>query len=172
MSIKQPPEKVKHDQRTRDGAPSRNPAMLERWARPEIAAKLVARRKSHCSIGAIGEAITAEWLAGGGYDVRDIKHADLAAIDRSSGETIYIEVKTARPGRDGCYQATLEKAGHTSVTNSDRLILICLTPGGAVPFSIPVSILNGRRKIVITSNPRTYAGQWAPYRTSWEVNPL
>ncbi|MCL4251808.1 MAG: hypothetical protein KJ065_26885 [Anaerolineae bacterium] len=119
-------------------------------------------------IGRIGEELVYRKLRDANLQVSFAHHGEQRGdlIARTlQGEVIRVEVKTARRNcaRKWCF--TLEKNGHTSITHSDVLILLCITASGDfVPFVIPVSDVIGRRHIVITSEPEYYSGRFARYR--------
>lgn len=93
------------------------------------------------------------------------KRGDLRATNPLTGEVLYIEVKTARQGRDKKWRFTLVKDGCTDYRDSDKVVLLAvLKSGDVVPFIIPVSEIPSRRQICITSHPASYTGWAASYR--------
>jgi Holliday junction resolvase-like predicted endonuclease len=122
------------------------------------------------AVGIIGEMIAAEYLRRAGCRVQPTeqgsRRGDLRVIT-PAGELLYIEVKTARRGKDNKWRFTLIKTGHTDHRATNAVLLLAVTRSAAVvPFIIPTPDIRDRRHIVITSNPRTYAGKFAAYRTT------
>lgn len=126
---------------------------------------------SKVSLGAYGEVWAARALEVAGYRVRiEHRHGDLTVIT-DDGEIIYVEVKTARQGKDKKWRFTLYKYWQNRLCTDHRaadfVILLCvLKSGGTVPFVIPRDRLNEQRQAVITSYPLDYAGKLSVYRQS------
>jgi hypothetical protein len=65
------------------------------------------------AVGLYGETWAAAALENAGYIVRapdGTKRGDLAVVNVSTGESIRVEIKTARRGSDGTYRFCLERA--------------------------------------------------------------
>jgi len=118
------------------------------------------------SVGMAGEALIALALQDCGYPVAvNHKRGDIQVWTKDIKKTAYIEVKTARRGKDGKYRFTLLKNGCTDHRNADIVILVCLLKtGDAIPFVVPVTVLYEQKQCVITSDPWSYAGKLSPYR--------
>lgn len=119
-------------------------------------------------IGTLGEMVAAKLLEKSGYTVSHThvgqQRGDLRAVDQD-GQVHHIEVKTARRGKDRKWRFLLYKKGCTNFKHADWLILLAVTASGdTVPFVIPVADLSKRSSIIISSNPRDYAGRWSAYR--------
>lgn len=116
-------------------------------------------------IGMWGEHYCAARLRESGWVVDRNSPADLRAIDSSTGRVLHIEVKTARRGADKKWRATLQKQDHTSADRADLVIFLCISHSLAI-FVLPKLVFAGRRALVVTSEPTTYAGKLAPYRVN------
>jgi len=118
------------------------------------------------SVGMAGEIAIALALQERGYPVAaNHKWGDLQVWTKDMKKTAYIEVKTARRGKDGFYNFTLRKDGCTDHRNADLIILVCLLKtGDAIPFVVPVTVLYEQKKCSITSDPWNYKGKLSPYR--------
>jgi hypothetical protein len=84
---------------------------------------------------------------------------DITVVDKRTGEKHKIEVKTARPAKDGRYHATLVKNGRTDAYKSDYVIFLLVVPftgGQAFPFIFKTSELTARQ-ITIPGNFFAYA---------------
>jgi hypothetical protein len=120
-------------------------------------------------LGTAGEVWAARALEAAGYKVRlDHQRGDLTAITKD-GEILYVEVKTARQGKDKKWRFTLYKYWQkrlcTDHNRADFVILLCvLKPGCCVPFVVPTDRLSAQRQAVITSHPDKYAGKLSLYR--------
>lgn len=125
--------------------------------------------QSHVVLGWVGENLIARVLEDAGYCVtitHDLRKGDLRVVT-PDGECLYVEVKTARRGKDGTYRFTLVKNGHTDHRACDLCILLCvLKSGDAVPFVVPTGAIEGRKACAIASFPTTYQGALAKYRQS------
>lgn len=132
---------------------------------------LACKKAKH--VGVYGECIVRETLMDADFVVitpRDGEgRGDLRAIHPDTGETIVIEVKTARRGSDGRWKFQLwknDKHGVTSHLHSDVIVLLAaLKSGDVVPFVVPVEAARRQKSISIPSHPKDYAGAWAKYRT-------
>jgi hypothetical protein len=127
--------------------------------------------QSHVAVGKAGELIIARALETAGYAV-SITHqrGDLTVVDQH-GEIFYVEVKTARKGKDGKWRFTLYKhwQGRTCTNHAftDFVVLVCvMKTGDCVPFVIPTPELLDKRQAVITSYPMDYQGRLAQFRQS------
>jgi Holliday junction resolvase-like predicted endonuclease len=129
---------------------------------------------SRGEIGNAGEAYAYAEFERAGYAVtrtghRD-KEGDLRVLDTDTGEVWRVEVKSMRRGSRGHYQACLRRQIKarvcTDAAHSQVVLLLAFPKVGApIPFLIPQAVLMGRSQIVIASDPRTYAGKWAKFRT-------
>lgn len=131
------------------------------------------------AVGALGETLTARALEEYGYKVSTSHHSgfgDLTVCDGFTGELLYVEVKTARQGKDKRYRFCLHKKdqyGQTTHRGTNYVILQCVTKSGhCVAFVIPTSIVRDVKNITISANPRTYAGKYAKYRQTMRNNSL
>jgi alkylation response protein AidB-like acyl-CoA dehydrogenase len=125
--------------------------------------------RSRRAVGALGERLAAALLEKAGYVVSFTQpgqqRGDLVAIQPGTGEMIFVEVKTARRGRDGKWRFTLRKRGCTDHRHADVVILLAvLKSGRPVPFVVPVDTLRHKNHAVITSHPEAYNGRLAVYR--------
>lgn len=136
-------------------------------ALPGFEARLADKRSQ--AVGALGECAAKRLLEKAGYEVRQGWHCgwDLRVMDRDTGQIVYLEVKTARQGKDGKWRFTLVKDGRTDHRRSDRVVLLAaLDSGRIIPFLLPTAVIEARRHIVITSHPERYAGRFAAYRVA------
>jgi hypothetical protein len=125
--------------------------------------------QTHTEVGKGGELMIARALEAVGYAV-SLAHTfgDLTVVDKH-GEIFYVEVKTARRGRDGKWRFTLYKRWQGRVcTNhvyTDFVVLVCaLKTGDCIPFVVPTSELLDKHQAVITSYPTDYKGRLAHFR--------
>ncbi len=125
--------------------------------------------RSHNAVGTMGELWLMQTLQNAGYVVQALKpgqkQGDLLSIDRFTGETTRIEVKTARQCSDGKWRYTLTKDGHTDHRHADKIALLAvLESGRVILFIVPVEILKSQRQAVISSHPERYKGKLARWR--------
>jgi hypothetical protein len=123
------------------------------------------------SLGDWGESFALDYFNKLGYNVRKgIQgiESDLVAID-AQGTLRNIEVKTSQRGADHKWRATLIKKGHTDHRKSNLVIMLCVHRGMVTLFLIPTEAIKSRSHIVITSDPKTYNGQFAQYRVGVKV---
>lgn len=89
-----------------------------------------------------------------------------------------VELKIARPRRKAGYngqrrslyfQALLRDPHNGHHLNGDFVLLVCVLEAEICPFVIPIAALGERRTVEITSDPFTYAGQWARYRGRFDL---
>lgn len=130
--------------------------------------------RSHNAVGVVGEVWLMKTLQNEGYVVEAMKpgrkQGDLLAIDRFTGETTRIEVKTARQCSDGKWRYTLTKDGHTDHRHADKIALLAvLESGRVIPFIVPVEVLKSQRQAVITSHPERYAGKLSRWRVEGSI---
>lgn len=121
------------------------------------------------TLGRLGEFTVWNALECAGYTVRRARmfQGDLRCVS-PDGEIYYVEVKTARRGRDGKWRARLYKRGCTDHRHADLVVLLAVVGVRAVPFVIPVRDLPGRQ-CVITSDPERYAGRLAAFRQDTSI---
>jgi Holliday junction resolvase-like predicted endonuclease len=122
----------------------------------------------------MGEQVAARLLGQSGYSVSFMqarqKRGDLRVVELATGEVHYVEVKTARRGKDGKWRFTLYKKGKTDHRNADFVVLLAILESGrAVPFVIPIVVLEQRKQAVIGKHPESYVGKLAAYRQSGEI---
>lgn len=131
---------------------------------PELTAHMAQGR---VAIGATGENVIARAFEARGYSVRTAyENGDLHVIT-PAGELNYVEVKTARRGKDGKWRFTLYKKNSQDHRYSDYVVLLCVMKSGfSVPFVIPTRFILDRHAIAITSYPQTYSGRFAQFRQS------
>lgn len=128
--------------------------------------RVLASRTRH-ALGMIGELYARQLIEQGGYIVKESTshNGDLLVIEPDTGETLKIEVKTAKRGKDKKWRFTLWKKGHTNHRNADIVLLLAVTKSGQfVPFVVPVDAIKDKSQACITSHPVSYAGQYAKYR--------
>ena len=119
------------------------------------------------SIGALGELTAAAMLRKQGLHVEKAsrRRGDLRVMNPETGEITYIEVKTARRGRDKKWRFLLWKKNKTDHRHADKVLLLAVMRWGeVVPFVVPVDVLLRQKQCVICSDPRTYTGKLACYR--------
>lgn len=116
------------------------------------------------TLGKLGEFTVWNALEASGYQVRRARmfQGDLHVIS-PDGEVFYVEVKTARRGKDGKWRFGLIKPGCTDHRHADLVVALAVVGCQAVPFVIPVGELPGRQ-CVITSDPQRYAGRLSAFR--------
>lgn len=124
------------------------------------------------ALGTAGETAIADALRATGYEV-DPSHprkcGDLKVIDKTTGEIIFVEVKTSRPNSRKRFCFTLYKhwqgrecADHRG---ADFVVLLCVLHSGAhVVFVIPADELKFQKSIEIQKDPRGYAGKYSAFR--------
>lgn len=138
-------------------------------------AALVYPKPSRSSLGWMGEVTVQHQLQAAGYEVCPGRRGegDLHAIDRRSGETFRIEVKTAMQSIDRKWRFLLWKPGRTNYRCSDVVILLAvLADFSYVPFAIRVDDLGQRSQLCITSHPASYRGWLSPYRLAADADLL
>lgn len=120
--------------------------------------------------GSIGETLVLEMLKAQGYQARKTTgkcRGDLLVTDQTTGETVKVEVKTARADGRGKFQFCLKKDdryGGTDCTRADVLVLLCVTKSGShALFVMPSENLN-QRALTISGNPHEYSGKYKNYR--------
>lgn len=139
-------------------------ARSEPYSLPEL--NVLASRTRH-ALGTIGEMYARQLIEQNGYIVKESTshNGDLLVIEPDTGETLKIEVKTAKRGKDKKWRFTLYKKGHTNHRNADIVLLLAVTKSGQiVPFVVPVEAISDKSQCCITSHPTTYAGKLAEYR--------
>lgn len=121
--------------------------------------------------GVYGEKIALQLLRDNGYVVtKGSRHVgyDLVAIDHLTGESMRVEVKTARCNIRGEWAFTFRKHdryGYANHLHSDVMLLLAMLKTGLfVPFVIPVEDVHDIRAVTICSHPQDYAGKYARYR--------
>lgn len=129
---------------------------------------------SRVAIGTAGEQLVARALERNGYQIAtNHDHGDLRAF-LANGDTINIEVKTARRGKRGHYNFTLQKCWQgrqcCDHRDSDLVIFLCvLKTGDAIPFVVPVGVVGNRRAASVSSYPLEYRGWLSPWRQPLEM---
>lgn len=87
-------------------------------------------------------------------------------------DTLKVEVKTARQGKNGKWLFALTKSStdvkrFQDINKSDLVLLQCVVEcGEVITFAVPTTILANNKYIRITSNPKTYNGKLAKYRVA------
>lgn len=120
--------------------------------------------------GKIGEKLVSQMLTWQGYQVRQPDgrcQGDLSVVDLTTGETIKVEVKTARTNVLGRYQFCLkknDKYGGTDCARSDVIVFLCVTKSGSHALFVIPSEICQQRQLTIFGNPHEYRGKWAGYR--------
>lgn len=146
---------------------------LEQTSLPGFSIALANKKRK--AVGTIGEHNAAYMLQKSGYQVSKSKplHGDLRAIETDTGQIFYVEIKTARQGRDGKWRFLLhkqDKYGQTNHRNTDVIILLATTDSGRmIPFVIPTPLLAHKHHAVITSHPETYSGWLSQYRVNGAI---
>ncbi len=127
----------------------------------------------HRAVGAAGELMAAILLERAGYEVRTANcgtrhRGDLTAVDKATGESFRVEVKTSRRSKDGRYHWRLRKHdrhGVTDIDDADYVLLLAVAVSGAVtPFVVPVKAFSGLKTFQFCTRPEDYAGRFAQYR--------
>jgi hypothetical protein len=120
------------------------------------------------AIGHIGEMVAWAMLEKAGFQVSygHERRCDLRCTNPDTGETHYIEVKTARRGKtDRKWRFLLWKKGSQDHTGADYVLLLAaLDSGLCVPFLVPVEVLEKQHQAVISCHPLNYNGKLAAYR--------
>lgn len=129
--------------------------------------------RSHTAVGAIGERWFMAKLEKQGY-VTGLSQAgapgDVRVVCPKTGLVTYVEVKTARRGKDGKWSFTLWKKGKTDHRRAHWVALLAVvTTGCVVVFMCPVGMLAQQKVAVISSDPRGYAGKLARWRCGSEI---
>jgi hypothetical protein len=118
-------------------------------------------------VGAIGEQVVANALERRGYLIQGWHERGDLTVLTPDGEYLYVEIKTARKGKDGKWRFTLRKKGSQDHSKSDIVILLCVMKAGdAVPFVIPTEQLLSQNQAVITSYPHLYQGKFTAFKQS------
>lgn len=123
---------------------------------------------SRSEMGQLGERYAVILFERNGYIPlpKRYKHGDLGVIDPATGQTFNVEVKASRRRPDGKWVFLL-KNQRVDYRHADYVLLLAtLKSGFPVCFLIPTSEIDCRSTIVITSDPRKYAGRWSKYRTA------
>ena len=123
------------------------------------------------AVGMHGEYIAANYLRDRGYIVEMMpdgsKCGDLRCISPHTGETISVEVKTARRGTEG-WRFTLRKRGKTNHLNADLVLLLAVVKvGPPIPFLIPVEDIRDISAIKLRTHPLHYNGRYSDFRVTW-----
>lgn len=127
--------------------------------------------QTQVSLGLAGEILVAQALTKRGYEAYiSHKNGDLLVYNQR-GDTLTVEVKTARKNSQGVYQFCLIKdwQGRRCCDHrkADFTVLLCvLRTGNVIPFVVPARTVGDRRSASVTSNPRTYAGWLSAFRQS------
>jgi len=127
--------------------------------------------QTQVSLGLAGEILVAQALVARGYDA-SISHkmGDLIVYNER-GDTLAVEVKTARRNKSGTYQFCMIKNWQGRVCcdhrKSDWTVFLCvLRTGNVIPFVVPSLIIGSRRGVAVTSYPLKYSGWLSGYRQS------
>lgn len=124
------------------------------------------------AVGVAGEIMARLLLERSGYEVVTLRpgsrRGDLLAINRRTGETFRVEVKTARRDKSRRWKFNLVKQdqyGRTDCKHADVVLLLAvLASGRAVPFVVPVEAFADLKTFQIRGDPVAYAGRFACYR--------
>lgn len=133
------------------------------------------RRTDYQIVGMAGEALVAQTLKDAGLAISMTKpgqkQGDL--IIRAAGREIKLEVKAARPQKNGGQyrrQFILAKDKHTDHRHADYVALVCLSDTcAAVIYIVPVSALANNRQVVIYGDPALYRGKFAAHLQTPEM---
>lgn len=119
--------------------------------------------------GYLGELLVLEALIYSnwqGFQPKSRKIGDIIATHKDTGERLKIEVKIARQSRRGRWQFLLyknDKHGQTDCSNSDVVVLICVSKAGLLfSYVIPASEIT-TNKISISTHPLQYSGKYARF---------
>ncbi|HEX2618581.1 MAG TPA: hypothetical protein VHL11_00505 [Phototrophicaceae bacterium] len=125
-------------------------------------------RPARQTMGRLGELYAAYLFRKSGYIPIRQRQTDLIVINPATGESLRVEVKTARRP-DGKY--VFQIWNHTTdYRHSDRLLLLAVQKSGyPVVFVTPTDAFTFRSTIVITSHTLRYQGRWAVYRQSSDL---
>lgn len=83
----------------------------------------------------------------------------------------FLEIKTIRRSKNGCYSATIRKNGSEHLLFADYVVILIIEDNTIYPYIIPTKDLEpDLKRIHITSHPNKYAGKYNKYRNNW--NPL
>ena len=119
-------------------------------------------------LGALGEIYARWWFILQGFDAHDtsgLRHqGDIALYKNSSDTPIRVEVKTAKPDREGVYQFCLRKTGKTDISHSNQVLLLAMDDNGKLyRYLVPRKVFGDRRKCAITSHPERYSGKLSKF---------
>lgn len=125
--------------------------------------------------GFVGERVVMEHLSSSDWHTHQaasVNCGDVIATNRVTGETLRLEIKTAKKAKNGQYQFCITKAdkhGATDYRHSDVVILICVdAAGGFYLYVIPASSLKlGQQRLSISSHPTVYNGKYSCFRQRW-----
>jgi hypothetical protein len=86
-----------------------------------------------------------------------------------------VELKVAREGKHPYsetkrrFQGLLRDPGNRHRLNGDLVVLLCVDRDDRLwPYVIPRLLLGNRRTVEVTSHPRDYRGQWAPFLEAYD----
>lgn len=122
------------------------------------------RTKTAQQIGYLGEMLVKRKIESLGVDVLWTAQLDVG-YDLLVGNTLKVEVKTARKNKRGQFQFCLTKLDHADIQKADCVILQCMVClNCVVSYTIPVSALGARHQITLSGNINSYNGPFAQYR--------
>lgn len=126
-------------------------------------------------LGALGEMYVKGWFGSQGVSVQDtsrLYHKGDLSILTKYGETIRLEVKTAKEDIQNSYQFCLRKQGKTSISHSDYVVLLAMDNHGYLyRYFVPSGMFGDCQKCAITSHPMLYTGKLSQFLVS-EKNSL
>lgn len=154
---------------------------LEHYSNTRQILKLTSHiRDSHISTltGELGESLFCAMLGDKWHAVKpsDCHCGDYWITDKTTGETLKVEIKTSKKSKAGRYNFSLKKSdkyGKTDYQDSDLLVMIAIdNAGNPFAYVIPTQALNVK-KVCIPTHPTRYGGKYAKWlQRGKEVKPL
>lgn len=130
---------------------------------------------NNVELGLAGEAYVASVLSRNGYIVSHIgldkqKRGDLRVINKLTGETHLIEVKTAKKHYlKSRWQWCLNKSNHTNSSYSDVIVLLAVDSNDKIfMYACPSGFFAGIQNFTMSSHPAKYAGKIAAFIQRFE----